>query len=59
VPVEAIGTVVDLRDAPIDKRHRLGGQAVLLDIAIDLTEPLGAMRSDLVIGESFGHVALL
>jgi hypothetical protein len=58
VHVEAIGAVVDLRDAQIDKHHQLGGQSALHDIAMDSTKGLGVVRGDLVIVQSFGHVTL-
>jgi hypothetical protein len=54
--VQAIGAVVDLRDAQIDKLYQLGRQSALHDIAIHTTEGLGAVRRDLIIVQ--GHVAL-
>src|SRR6516164_1091539 len=59
VRVEAIGTVVDLRDTQINKVHQLGGKAALHDIAIDATKGFYAVRSDLVVIETLGHCCLL
>src|SRR5262245_54947200 len=57
VHVEAIGTVVDLRDTQIDEVNQLGGKAALHDIAIDAAKGLYAVRSDLVVIETHGHCA--
>ncbi len=55
VYVEAIGAVVDLRDTQINKFNQFGGKAALHDIAINAAKGLCAVRSDLVVIETFGH----
>jgi len=58
VRVEAMGAVVDLRNAQIDRLNQFGGQSALRDIPTDPTEGLGTVRSELVIVQSFGYVAV-
>jgi hypothetical protein len=55
VRVEAIGTVVDLRDTQINKVNQLSRKAALHDIAIDAAKGFYAVGSDLVVIETPGH----